>query len=300
MELLMSVEEMINQLGVDSEDEGHSRHPVLIKQRALNIAQLTLCQRLRNEYLGELKVLEDNQSLTNDVLALSDLTYTVLRSDAGILKIKCNGGLWAIKQELEDQKRTENPDMAGSDRNPLYMVHENEIKMYTDTVTAIDVYYMRNPNPLLYVFALTEHGTPSKVDFLGPASKGLVEENDYYNGSVVYLTQESMYAVVKLYVGATRDFEIYRDDAAANLTTGSFYFVTSPFKITGLDNHYCELNVSLHPLVLKIAEAQLWGRDGKLDRKNEALDFVDKEVAVLNARYEPSVGVGRRQEKASQ
>lgn len=294
MLLEMTTGEMIDHLGLMTEDEGHVRNTELIKQRALNNATLALCQMLRNEYLQELKVLAANQALTAGKFALSGLDYTVLRSGAGILEVKIKDGKWCTKQELEDQKITEHPMLKGSDRNPLYMIHENSIIVSTDTATHIDIYYIRCPNPLLYSFTLAAAGTPSTTKFVGPASKGLIETNDYYDNAVVYITQESFFAAVKNYVGATREFEIFRNDAAANLTTGSFYFATSPFKITGLDNHFCELNPSLHPLVLIQAEAELWARDKALDRKEAALGKVKEEVAILNARYEPSPGIGRR------
>lgn len=294
MLLEMTTQEMIDQLALQVEDEGHTAHPEVIKQRALNNATLALAQMLRNEYLEELKVLAAGESLTDSAFALSGLDYTVLRSGAGILEVKIKDGKWCTKQELEDIKVTEHPSLAGSERNPLYTIHENSIIVSAGAATHIDIYYLRNPNPLLHAFTLAAAGTPSKTKFVGPASKGLDETNDHYDNAVVYITQESFYAAVKNYVGATREFEIFRDDAAANLTTGSFYFATAPFKIDGLDNHFCELNASLHPLVLLLAEGELWARDKKLDRKEAALGKVKDEVAILNARYEPSPGIGRR------
>lgn len=299
MLLEMSTNVMIDQLGTQTEDEGHVRHPELIKQRALNNATLALCQMLANPYLEELKVLAANQSLTDGAFALSGLDYTVLRSGAGIVAVKIKDGRWCTKQELADQKVTEHPSLAGSERNPLFMIHENEIIVSAGDATHVDIYYLRNPNPLLYAFALTEHATPDPQDFTGPADKGLADtetvDDDHYNGAVVYITQESIYAVIDDYVALTRSFSILENVGGTNLTTGSFYFTTDPFKIDGLDNHYCELNSSLHPLVLLQAEAELWARDKQPERKKQALEAVRNEVAVLNARYEPSAGIGRRQ-----
>lgn len=296
MLLEMTTQEMIEQLGLQTEDEDHVRNPELIKQRALSNATLALCQTLRNEYLDELKEKAAGVELTSGEYALSSLDYTVLRSGAGILKVKIKDGKWCTKQELEDQKVTENPSLRGSLRNPLFMIHENKIIVSTGGLaTHIDIYYIRNPNPLLHTFTLGVDGGGSKTIFRGSADEGLDESaDDIYNGAVVYITQESFYAVVKDYAKTNRVFTIFRDDAAANLDSGSFYFATAPFKIDGLENHFCELNPSLHPLVLLLAEGELWARDKKLDRKEAALGKVKDEVVILNARYEPSPGVGRR------
>lgn len=300
MLLEMSTQEMINHLGLMTEDEGHVRNPELIKQRALNNATLALAQMLVNQLLEELKDEDLNQELVSGAFPLSSLSYSVLRSGAGILKVKIKDGRWCTKMELEDIKVTEHPSLAGSTRNPLFYIHKNEIVVSAGAATHIDIYYIRNPNPLLYAFTMAAHSADKTTKFIGALGEGLSTDEAVrtYVGAVISCLSKKSYHVVTAYDadGGSGSTPLFTVTPAAGTDFGAdtFYLTTSPYKIDGLDNHFCELSPSLHPLVLIQAETELWARDKALDRKNAAEKKVKDEVAILNARYEPSPGIGRR------
>jgi len=73
-------------------------------------------------------------------------------------------------------------------------------------------------------------------------------------------------------------------------TTATIYFLKMPAVMTtDVDP---ELNVSLHPLIVDLAEALCWSIDSKLDRRTAILNSALQEIAVLNEKYAPSEGIG--------
>ena len=58
----------------------------------------------------------------------------------------------------------------------------------------------------------------------------------------------------------------------------------------------CELNISLHEVVLDLAESQLWKMDAKLDRASAAYSNATAQIEALNARYlaEAPKGIGTK------
>lgn len=52
------------------------------------------------------------------------------------------------------------------------------------------------------------------------------------------------------------------------------------------------LNVSLHPLIVSLAEGTCWAMDGKLDRRNAVMKDAFDGIKALNEKYTPAEGVG--------
>ena len=72
----------------------------------------------------------------------------------------------------------------------------------------------------------------------------------------------------------------------------NIYYLRKPLDVdSGQD---CELDESLHDVVVSLAESQLWKMDGKADRANSALESGMAFIKALNERYaiEKPQGVG--------
>ena len=54
----------------------------------------------------------------------------------------------------------------------------------------------------------------------------------------------------------------------------------------------CELNISLHNIVLDLAEAECWAMDNKPDRQQVASDRAELLINALNSMYEAPEGIG--------
>ncbi len=72
------------------------------------------------------------------------------------------------------------------------------------------------------------------------------------------------------------------------------YFTSSDGNVTNLANAVCELNPSLHGMVVDLAESYLWRQDGKEAQAKIAYDYAMAEINVRNQRYggEAPAGIG--------
>jgi len=83
---------------------------------------------------------------------------------------------------------------------------------------------------------------------------------------------------------------IYPLTTTTALTKGKVFYLKAPTTMTTDVDPI--LNKALHPLILMLAEALCWGVDGKLDRKQAALDIAMAEIEILNARYTAAENIG--------
>ena len=303
----MDVREMMDNLGLRVEDATGSTFTDAMKLKALTNGQNKAAAFLHNNYLDELRVKESNKSLASNILAFSGLKYRVLRGEQGILKVKVRNGKYATRLDLVDLKKTENSLLASSDQNPLYYVFQQKIEML-HSVSAIDVWYMRLPNPLLYMFTMTATGTPSATKFIGDDDQGLSASDNAYGGSastdtdrsVIYCIETNTYHVVTNYVGVSRTFTVSPGlvYGSAKFVTGySFMFLTHDFDKLNLDGVYPDLNPSLHELMLTFAEGELWRMDKQPERATAAQKDALAQVEVLNAKYVQAEGIGTKGRK---
>lgn len=299
----MNMYEQINLLSLRLEDASKVKFTTLLLIRALANAKLKLAQMLHDNYLTELEYLDDNSgtghTATNGKLAITSLTYGVLRGAQGILKVKIHDGLYCTRIDLDDLKRTENTFLTGSAVNPLYYVFQNTIYVNAGvTSPIIDVYHLKAPIIVLYEFNADQADSGASVSkFDGRAADSLSVVDSYYNGAVIYSLQYSKYFIIIGYVGADLEFEVSPSSTGNFTENQKFYFLTHSFDELNLSGVTSELNESLHELEVTLAEAECWALDEKLDRRNAALNQALGEIKVLNDRYVKATGIGTDKER---
>lgn len=298
---VMNSTEMVNIEGLRLEDEKGSNFTDDTKLSALNNAQTNLAHKLKKPYLTELQEVEDSLTATSGEYALSSLNFDVLGGGQGILRVKINGGKYCTEIDRKDLKAMENFYTAGSINNPMYYVFENKIHISNgQTNPTIDVYYYKVPTDMIYVADISALGAPADTGFIGDDSQGLSAVDDTYNGIVVYSVNQESYHVVTDYVGETRTFTV-SPAADANFGDDEITFIANEFdnlsiKPSSTDASLkvvtCDLNPSLHSLVIDIAEAECWAMDAEIDRKNAATQMADLVVTTLNDQYVEAEGIG--------
>lgn len=295
----MNTMEMMDLLALRLEDAGKGDFTDSLKLKALNNAQIKAANQLHNNYLTELAVLDSNKTVTTGVLAISSvLSYGVLRGGMGIRAVKVTGGLYCTMIDVMDIKKTENTFLQGNSNNPLAYVFQNRIYVLPASVTAVDVYYYRMPAPLYAQYTATG-GTQSTIlttdTQLTTDSATLSQVADTYNGAVIYNVTDNTYFKVKDYAYSNPTYTFTVDDPGAG-TAGQnaekFYILTNGFDTLNLDNVTCQLNESLHDLVVTLAEAECWAMMRQLDRRNAALETAFSEIKMLNERYETEKAAG--------
>jgi len=83
---------------------------------------------------------------------------------------------------------------------------------------------------------------------------------------------------------------IYPINGTAAGTLGTVYYLKVPTTMTTDVDPI--LNKALHPLIVTLAEALCWAIDGKIDRKQAALEIAMAEIEILNARYMAAENIG--------
>lgn len=295
----MNVHQMMQLLGLRLEDPALVKFPNSVRINVLNNAQIKAAQMLNDKYLTELEHLKTDVTLTSGVsgdLGVSVLDYNVLRGAEGILRVKVKSGLECTEIDYKKFKKYETGLLEGTVQNPLYYVFENKIYVFPTTTAAVDVYFLRMPNPIKYKFDISTYGTPSKTEFLGDADQNLSTDDDTYNGAVIYSVTQKSYHVITDYdaegdAGGDRYFTV-APDAAASFGDDQIYFLTHSFDGLNLEYVECDLNESLHDLIVDLAEAECWTMDEKLDRREAAFNKAFTEIKVLNERYEEPEGIG--------
>jgi hypothetical protein len=75
-------------------------------------------------------------------------------------------------------------------------------------------------------------------------------------------------------------------------TTADIYYLEKPATLTtDVDP---QINRSLHPLILDLAEAKCWAMNRKFDRRKAVMDHVMRQIQILNARYVKPEGIGTK------
>jgi len=313
----MNTTEMIDRLSIRLEDSSNQAFSKATLLKTLNNAQIKLANMLHYNYLTELQVIETGvTSFTGSSApyykALSGLSYGVLRGAQGILAVKINGssGPYCRRVDLRNLKHIENSYLGGSTANPIYYVLYNRIYVDNDSTTpTVDVYYLKTPATMVYTFEVSAHGTPSATQFLIDGSQYASTADDAYNGAVIYSTARAKYYVITDYdaVGVmpgTNDRAVTVvdwDSSGTNWGDDTIYFVTNRFDTLSIRPttsdasmyvETCELNPSLHELVVSIAEAECWGIDNQPERRSLAEEIFKNEVGALNAKYVDASGIG--------
>ena len=292
----MNVQDAMNQLGLRVEDADKKKFPEKLRREVLEYSQIKIANMLHNAYLTELEYIDESVNATGGILALSALTYKVLRGAEGILKVKLNGGKYCNRLDLSDLKRIENAYLEGTDDNPLYYVFQNTIYVFcTQTDPVIDVYYLRLPSSLYYPFLVTTGEMSDSNFYLGYLAGAYVD--DYFNDSLVYSTQFNSYHVVTAYDGEFADFTVVPPASTDFGSNYNIYLILHPtidIQLIGLSDVEFELNESLHDLVIDYAESELWKITAAIDRRNSSLEKVITQIKSLNDKYRIAEGIGTK------
>lgn len=302
----MYVDDMLDILGLRMEDAEEQRFTGRFKWRALNNGQYFIANVLNNHYLTQLEVLDSNETVSSDKVAFSGLTYDVLRGSEGIINVKNHSGKYCTIIPSWQLKRTQNGKIAGSTRNPLVWLFDEAVRCL-QTLTALDVYYLKTPSPLMHPFTFAAAGTPAANAFAIDDSQGIAETDDYYNDAPVYIITENgdidgvpFYDIATDYTGTSREIEVSQSNAGGNYGAGTFYFVPTKdhdFHLTNLDAVTCDLDPSLHELVITFAEVECWKMARQLDRAASALESGIDIIKGLNEAYKAAEGIGTQGRK---
>ena len=78
---------------------------------------------------------------------------------------------------------------------------------------------------------------------------------------------------------------IWYDTDVTYLQTDVIHFTSSPATLDSLTSVTSELNPSLHPYIVDLAESQLWTHDGQGARAKDAYMRAAGELQFMNANY---------------
>lgn len=291
----MNVQEMRDGLGLRLNDAAEKVFTGKYKHQALSNGQIIVAHLLNNGYLTELETLDSNESATSGSVAFSNLSESVLRGAGGILNIKnYNGKHCAMLNFPGDLKDNENSYLAGDTRQPKAWIFEEAVKLYPTTLTAIDAYYMKMPSPLLHPFVIGQD-LPYTTNFTIDADQEIVATNNYYNNAPIWSISNSSYHIITAFVGSTLGVTVSPATGGTFGDNQTFYFVPTKdhdFHLTNLDAVTCDLDASLHDLVVTFAEAECWKMKREHDRSRAALNKAVDTVNTLNENYEAAEGIG--------
>ncbi len=310
-----TVQEMLDILGLRLEDEGVTKYSVAAKLDALNKAQLKITNLVHPRLLTELEVKEFGVSCA---LASGDDegSYAFTSLDGlqgypladGIQMVRLNGGgAWCHEIELKDIKKTDNSFYTASDARPYFWIDRERIYVAASTdTTLIDIWYLREPKDMVAQFTVASVANGAVVSapdldsyyieltFTTPGWTA-----DEFNGMIGYNeTKKSYFLIVdstttELLVLTYPEEEIYAGNDV-------IHFVTSAANQDSLSNAACELNPSLHGLIVDLAESHLWTHDGQGQRSKEAYQRAVGEIQFMNAKYGLDRNIGFADRQAAQ
>jgi len=109
----------------------------------------------------------------------------------------------------------------------------------------------------------------------------LVDPMDLEKTGNLYLTPSADYGITYIYGTNLTVLP------AASGTSITIWYLKQPTPYTTVStsrDDECPLNPALHPLVVDLAEAELWKQDGKGEKAIEVLKIANKEIQTLNER----------------
>lgn len=149
----MTGNEMLSMLGLRLEDPDENNFTQAIKLDALNLAQKTVVNLIDNAYLTELEYHDGSVAVATDAgtgkkaADFADLNSAPIRN--GIIAVfDETDSKFCTIITAKDLKRLQNSYLAASTDNPVAYVFAESIFVEPATITAIDVWYIREPNDL--------------------------------------------------------------------------------------------------------------------------------------------------------
>ena len=290
----MTAQEMLDNLGSRLEDPSKKAFPPAFRLQSLENAQIVVASLFPNDLLTSLEVVDSNESVSSSKVALTNLTYDVLKGIMGIVNVKNYNGLWCNIINIGDLKSTESGLYTPSTQFTLAYLFANAVYPLPTSLTALDIYYLKMPKPLRHAFTMAANDPASTTTFIGDASQGLSALADVYNGAVIYNVLTGNYHIVTDYAVTTRTFTVSpaRSGATTWSNADTFYFVTGDFFLLNLDNVTCELDSSFHDIVVTLAEVECWLRKNSLERANKALEIAYSDIQSIISQRNEITGIG--------
>ena len=306
-----TTQEMVDMLGLRLEDEEEDTFGAALKLDSLNWAQLELTSLIHMGYLTELEVKDFNISCAlasgddEGSIAFNELSKQPLAN--GIQRVKINGAAWAHMIDADEARKDVNAWSKGTNKRPMAYVYRERIYLAaSDDTQAIDVHYLREPEPMQAVFTLNSGQPSTQAAISSPANIELkhaiftlddADGNtvtdftvDEFNGQTGYnKTQQCNFIV---YDNLTTNLEVVFDDAFTFAAADEIYFTSSDGTVTHLSKASCELNPRLHGIIVDLAESHLWRHDDKSGRTDAAYKKAIDIINALNARYESEAPAG--------
>ena len=128
--------------------------------------------------------------------------------------------------------------------------------------------------------AIVRNGLEKVYDVTNGKWLHLVDTKDLEKENNLYLAPGTNYGIAYIY-GAT----LFIDPHSASVKVYHLGQPT-PYVQSSNEGDECPLNAGLHPLVLDLAEAELWKMDGKGEKALAIMNIVNTEISTLNARAE--------------
>jgi len=289
----MYVHEMISTLLHRLEDPNQRIATTEKLLDAIDSAQMTLVNLLHPHYLRNL-IKKESVALTSGRAALSSLTYQVARDGLGVVHAQISSGKHARRVSVEELNKYNNSLLLASSLDPEYYISEGYIYFEPSGTSSINVWYIKIPQRLELLFTQAAGSPASTTTFRGGSAE-LSDEDDAYNGAVVFSNQFGSYHVVTDYAGATREFTV-SPAAGENFGSSTFYLFCHSLDGLALNGvnptTQSEVSESFHHILLLLAEGYMWREQDKAVRAGASLDQAYAEISKLNedVKYIPRSG----------
>ena len=144
-----NVESMLDELAMRLEDAEQRAFPETVKLKALHRGQLGLTKFIADNFVPELQTIHSDLDCSSGEIALSSLTYNVLKDKEGIVGVRVtidSVDYWAVEIEPMEVDRLEN-EYFYADDEVLYYVQNSKIKIVAHDLTGAtaDVFYIKLP-----------------------------------------------------------------------------------------------------------------------------------------------------------
>jgi len=159
------------------EDAEQRAFPETVKLKALHQGQLELTKFIADNFVPELQTIHSDLDCSSGEIALSSLTYNVLKDKEGVIGVRVtidSVDYWAVKIDLMEVDRLEN-EYFYADDEVLFYVQNATIKIVARDLTGAtaDVFYTRIPT------AFTVYQSPDLQEYLYNLTLCLAEDYCY-------------------------------------------------------------------------------------------------------------------------
>jgi len=143
------VESLLDELAMRLEDAEQRVYPEAVKLKALHRGQLELTKLIDDSLIPELQTIHSSLDCSSGEIALSSLTYNILKDKEGLIRVKVTIGAntyWAVEIELKNLDLLENEYFLDDDEVYFY-VQNSKIKIVAQDLTGAtaDVFYVKIP-----------------------------------------------------------------------------------------------------------------------------------------------------------